>query len=148
MIHGSCACGRIQYKTQAQPLAVTFCHCITCQRVTGAPFLPFVGFPTTAIEWTQQPDLWQASDIAERGHCTQCGSAISMRYFHETDRIGLTLGTLVEAQPALPPVGAHIFLKDRAPYFTLSDDGAERFDEFSPGFRDQIEQWRAHQQKE
>ncbi len=147
MIRGSCACGRIQYTTQAKALAITACHCIPCQRVAGGPFLPFVGLPSTAIEWTQQPDMWQASNIAERGYCKQCGSAMSMRYFFEADRIGLTLGTVIEAQPALPPVGAHIFLKDKASYFTLTDDGAERFDEFSPGFQDKIEQWKADQQK-
>ncbi|OAP65683.1 hypothetical protein AYL99_01655 [Fonsecaea erecta] len=148
MIKGSCACGRIQYETQAEPLALTACHCVTCQRVSGAPYMGFVGIPASTVEWKQRPDIWIASDIAERGHCKSCGSALFMRYFFETDRTAVTLGTVVEAEPALPPLGAHIFLKDKAPYFVLADDGARRHDEFSQEFHDRIEEWRLLQQKE
>ncbi len=147
MIKGSCACGRVQYQTEGQPLAVNACHCITCQRASGGPFLGFIDFQSTDVKWTQQPDIWQASDVAERGYCKACGSAISMRYFLERDRISVTLGTITKAQPALPPLEAHIFLKDKAPYLVLVDDGVERYDEFPSDFGDQLEKWRLSQQK-
>ncbi|KAH0846084.1 hypothetical protein FOPE_12697 [Fonsecaea pedrosoi] len=69
-----------------------------------------------------------------------------MRYFFEADRTEVTLGTVVGAEPALPALGAHIFLKDKAQYLVLADDGATRYDEFPEGFRDKIEQWRRQQQ--
>ncbi|EXJ66036.1 uncharacterized protein A1O5_10650 [Cladophialophora psammophila CBS 110553] len=147
MIKGSCACGRVRYETKTQPLAVTACHCITCQRVSGGPFLGFAGFLASAVEWTQKPDIWLASDIAERGFCKSCGSPVSMRYFLEADRIGVTLGTVVEAEPVLPSVEAHIFLKDKAQYYVLAADGAKRYDEFSGEFRDKLEQWGRRRQK-
>ncbi|KIW76298.1 hypothetical protein Z517_11044 [Fonsecaea pedrosoi CBS 271.37] len=147
MIKGSCACGRVQYETQAQPLGLTACHCVTCQRVSGGPYLGFVGIPASAVKWKQQPDIWYASDIAERGHCKSCGSAVFMRYFFEADRTAVTLGTVIEAEPALPALGAHIFLKDKAQYLVLADDGATRYDEFSEEFRNKIEQWRRQRQR-
>ena len=143
MIKGSCACGRIRYQTQAQPLAVNGCHCGTCQRLSGGPFLAFVDFAASQLEWTQQPDTWTCSDIAQRGHCKQCGSSISMVYHFENDRIGICMGTVVEADPPLPGIQVHIFLKDKAPWFVLPDDSAGRWEGFSPGYDEKIEKWKA-----
>ncbi|KAL2398952.1 hypothetical protein ABEF93_006623 [Exophiala dermatitidis] len=135
MIKGSCACGRVQYQTAAQPLGVSACHCGTCQKIAGSAFLVFADFPLEELQWTHQPpDLWKRSEIAERGFCKQCGSSMSMRYYEESDRIAVTLGTmeLGGSGTAMPSIGAHIFLKEKAPWFVLPDDGAERWDEFSP----------------
>ena len=147
MIKGSCACGRVQYQTEAHPLAINACHCITCQRVSGAPYLGFVDVPTTTLQWTTRPEMWQASDIAERGYCKVCGSTLSMRYFFEADRTGVVLGSLIKTEPVLPPIGAHIFLKEKAAYFVLADDGVKRYDEFPEGFVDKIAEWKASQAK-
>ena len=147
MIKGGCACGRIQYQTQAQPIDINACHCITCQIVSGGPFLGFAAFRTEDLNWTQQPDVWQGSDIATRGHCKVCGSTMSMQYLFELDRMFVTLGTVSSADPALPLVHAHIFLKDKAPYIVVPDDGARRHEGFSAAFQDRIDQWNVSQQK-
>lgn len=145
-IKGSCACKRIQYETEAQPLAVNACHCRTCQQISGGPYLGFVDFMTKDLKWTQQPDIWQATDIAERGHCKNCGSSVSMRYYVDPDRIYVTLGT-VETQSALPRMEFHIFLKDKAPYFVLAEDGARRYDGFPPRFSETLGQWMIDRRK-
>jgi hypothetical protein len=147
MIKGSCACGRIQYQTQAKPLCMVACHCATCQQVSGGPYLGFTAFETKDLEWTQQPDIWQKSDIATRGHCKTCGSAMTMQYFFNTDRIGICLGSVTSADPALPPLEEHIFIEEKAPYFVFADDGAKRCEGFPPEDADKIKQWRAKQQK-
>ncbi|EXJ92725.1 hypothetical protein A1O3_01277 [Capronia epimyces CBS 606.96] len=139
MIKGSCACGRVQYQTQSQPRTVTACHCGTCQKA-GGPFLAFAGFPTSELQWIHQPDLWARSDFADRGYCKVCGSSVSMRYYVE-DITYVTLGT-IEPGTALPRIGAHIFLKEKAPWVVLPDDGAERWDGFGPGFEKELAQWR------
>jgi len=36
---GGCLCGDIRYKAIEEPLRVTICHCIFCQRFTGSAFL-------------------------------------------------------------------------------------------------------------
>ena len=143
MIKGSCACGRIQYQSQAKPLAVNACHCGTCQLVSGAAFLAFAMVSVQELQWTKQPDMWARSDIAERGYCKVCGASVSMSYHFEPDRVWVTLGTVVFAEPPLPRPSVHIFLKEKAPWFVLPDDGAERRDEFSPEFAKFIETWKA-----
>lgn len=82
------------------------------------------------------------SDIAERGFCNVCGSSMSMQYRFASDRIGVCTGTVTEADPPLPRLEAHIFLEEKAPWFVIPDDGAKRYDGFSPGYDDKIKRWR------
>ncbi|KAJ9603987.1 hypothetical protein H2200_011509 [Cladophialophora chaetospira] len=72
---------------------------------------------------------------------------MSMRYFFEPDRNAVTVGSVVEAQPALPPLEAHIFLKDKAAYLVLAEDGARKNEEFGSDFSGKLEQWKADRQK-
>jgi hypothetical protein len=34
----SCACGQLQVVTEGEPIRISICHCLACQRRTGAPF--------------------------------------------------------------------------------------------------------------
>lgn len=34
----SCSCGQLQARTTAEPLRVSVCHCLACQRRTGSVF--------------------------------------------------------------------------------------------------------------
>ena len=35
---GGCACGSIRYVCSREPVAMLNCHCLDCQRSSGAPF--------------------------------------------------------------------------------------------------------------
>jgi hypothetical protein len=40
LVHeGGCLCGDVRYRTIAEPVQVTICHCTFCQRLTGSAFL-------------------------------------------------------------------------------------------------------------
>ena len=38
MRQASCACGQLQVVTEGEPIRISICHCLACQRRTGAPF--------------------------------------------------------------------------------------------------------------
>ena len=107
--------------------------------------MAFAHFRVEDIQWTtQKPDLWLSSDIAERGHCRDCGTALTMAYFLGPHRIAVNLGSIVQCDDpkSLAKLEMHIFLKDKAAYFVLADDGAERSDEFMPSFTAKLQHWR------
>ena len=37
-LEGGCSCGHVRYRLLSQPLFVHCCHCLSCQRETGASF--------------------------------------------------------------------------------------------------------------
>jgi hypothetical protein len=41
---GRCLCGAVRYRASGQAYGITHCHCKTCRRASGAPFVTWAGF--------------------------------------------------------------------------------------------------------
>lgn len=107
---GSCFCTRINYTSTTLPTMVTNCHCLTCRRLSGGPFLPFAMVPIAnftfhitndatesenskspndrvAIDLPTAPGIYKnslhvfaLSSVALRASCVHCHSHIAMWY--------------------------------------------------------------------
>src|SRR5699024_3402761 len=75
-MEGGCACGAVRFTAEA-PRAYGVCHCTTCRRWTGGPFLAVNCGAEVKIEGPVT--IWNSSDWAERGSCTRCGSGLFYR---------------------------------------------------------------------
>ncbi|KAJ5752095.1 hypothetical protein N7520_009012 [Penicillium odoratum] len=126
MISGSCACRYIRYTANVAPAGVVNCHCTTCRKQAGAPYQAFVHFPISSFKWEVEPTKWQSSEIAFRTFCPHCGSNLSMSYDSDPNEIAIVAGTLDDGT-IVPPPSKHIFLKDKAPWYELPEDGAARY---------------------
>ena len=52
-LEASCYCGAVRLRVAAiNPLSVSICHCTTCRRLTGAPFLQNLMLPADALTMT------------------------------------------------------------------------------------------------
>lgn len=141
-IEGSCACGKIKYIGSEVPVSMTNCHCQTCRKLAGAPYLTWTSVPTSSVQWNTPPDMWSCSQIAERGHCSHCGACMTMKYCHQPDQLGIAAGTIDKSTTPLPRPKKHIFLQEKAAWFELPDDGIERFDQFSHPFQEELDKWK------
>ncbi|KAF2095088.1 hypothetical protein NA57DRAFT_59837 [Rhizodiscina lignyota] len=176
VITGSCRCRSVQYYTTTPPRskACNFCHCQTCRRLSGAPFLPFADFDTAsvlffsaasskalpnspkspfktgiastpstsaasepaplqeAVEKVPALKEYRASPHASRFFCGDCGSQLAMWYDAEPGMLGLTLGTMDEESMEKIEGGlkgkGHIWVKEKAGWFDLPDDGSTRLE--------------------
>ncbi len=128
---GGCRCGGLQYTSNARPTAMTFCHCRACQQLSGSAYLPFIGVSKTALTFTKDSTraFLKLSDIAERSFCLKCGSPLTMTYSFHEDEVSLTMGSvdITSLNCELPKLKKHIFLREKAPWLVLADDGAERW---------------------
>lgn len=74
---GGCQCGAVRYELR-DPEWASICHCRMCQRASGQPFMTFLGGNAGKVVWTRgKPSIFQSSDIAERGFCSQCGTPLT-----------------------------------------------------------------------
>jgi hypothetical protein len=56
-----------------------------------------------------------------------------MKYDYEPEIQGVTTGTIDnEHQAKIPKASCHLFLQEKVAWFDLPEDGAERWDRFSP----------------
>ena len=72
-----------------------------------------------------------------------------MTYYALPDTIAVAAGTIDEesVQGELVKPSNHIFLGEKAKWYTLPEDGLARYDEWPPGFEDALETWKGSVKK-
>ena len=139
-------CGHVVYSSANLPDTLTNCHCLTCRKLSGAAFLTFMNLSTSSITWKSGPESMKTtrySDIADRTHCAECGTPISMQYKFQPGRISITVGSINEesVKGQLPAVGCHIFVAEgeKAAWYVIPDDGIPRYSHFPIEFQKKID---------
>jgi len=81
-IAGSCLCGAVRYRSDAEPAMTAVCHCENCQRQSGTALSIIVGVPAGSIVFEGENSLATYADRADSGRsvnrrfCKNCGSPI------------------------------------------------------------------------
>ena len=81
----TCHCGAVELRVPAgiKPISTSICHCDTCKKLSGAPFLVSVLLPAedvtlTAANGSGEPELvdFQTSKHVTRRRCAACHSPV------------------------------------------------------------------------
>lgn len=76
-ITGQCLCGNVSYQIIAEPVGAGNCHCRTCQKAIGAPYLAALFVPYHALKITgdykEYASLSTSGNTINRGFCPSCG---------------------------------------------------------------------------
>jgi hypothetical protein len=79
-ITGGCLCGNVRYEISAEPLRTSNCHCRTCQRSVGAPYLAIIIVPATAFSVTgnykEFITIAASGNAMHRTFCPECGTSL------------------------------------------------------------------------
>jgi hypothetical protein len=62
-----------------------------CQRASGNVSLAMLNVRQADVTWSEQPDWYRSSPIAERPFCAACGTSLGFRYLEGTDKMDLTV---------------------------------------------------------
>ena len=101
-----CACGRVQVKVDAEPLAVVICHCDFCQKRTGSVFQVCAYFsPDQPIEFSGETKVYNGVEID--GVATALGDAIS---YHFCPTCGSTVYWVIEGERAAVAIAVGNFV--------------------------------------
>ena len=80
---GGCTCGSIRYQCVRGPIAMLNCHCLDCQRSSGAPFASGVVVMTVNVEISGTPKTYSvrasSGELATRSFCSDCGTPLFTR---------------------------------------------------------------------
>ena len=122
-LEGGCACGSVRYRLASVPFDAGWCHCRTCQLVSGAPAMVFASVPEGDFVWTRGADRvrrFKSSSFGHREYCGDCGTPFSMKVDHQPETVDFSLATLDEPDAVAP--GYHIFYASRIAWAEASDD--------------------------
>ena len=119
-IEGGCLCGAIRYRASGSAYGITHCHCRTCRRASGAPFVTWAGFDRDKFAFTRgQPASHASSPNVLRAFCATCGTALTYQRADVPGSIDVTLGSMDDPE-ALKPED-HTWTESRLSWLALND---------------------------
>ena len=108
---GGCACGAVRFVARGEPKRVANCHCMTCRKAHGAPFVAFVIYADDNVTVTGELSEGRATPPYARCFCAICGSRVLGRENGETE---LSLGAFDETGAFTPQY--EVFTVHREPW--------------------------------
>lgn len=120
---GGCLCGAVRYVALGEPERVGLCHCATCRKNTGTPYLAFAVYDAANVTIEGALKVHRAPKI-DRRFCPQCGTLICLAEEGESE-IDLTLGSFDEP-PAFTP--QYELWVGRRPDWLSAVPGARQYD--------------------
>jgi hypothetical protein len=125
MKHARCSCGAFALTFPERSLMVVACHCVECQRRTGAPFGVGAFYPAAAVGISGKPKEFTrpaASGGKVRTYfCPDCGSTLCWTSTNLPDLIGIAVGAM--GDPAYPGPTRSVFEESKHAWVGI--DGAE-----------------------
>ena len=130
---GGCLCGALRYEARGEPDFQGYCFCADCRKASGSGFIPFMGFPASALRFTGETRLTRAKAArggeSVRNHCAKCGSLVFGGIVGKDNAHTIYAGSLDD--PALFKPRLAIFTRDR-PEWALLPPGLTTY-ETMPG---------------
>jgi hypothetical protein len=74
-LSGACLCGAVQITATADNATLQACHCDMCRQQTSSMFVSISADPQS-IQISGPAKIYQSSEWAERGFCSECGSTL------------------------------------------------------------------------
>ena len=127
MIDARCSCGAIALSLPGPTNLVAACHCLECQRRSGAPFGVGAFYPMEAVKISGTPKEYVRS--GESGgkvrsyFCPDCGSTVFWKPERFPGMIGVALGAM--ADPNFPAPTKSVFEQSKHAWVEITGLGVE-----------------------
>jgi hypothetical protein len=102
----SCSCGKLTVTTHGEPLEVSACSCLDCQRRSGSAFTYIASYSDTAVSIAGDRKAWRSQSDSgrwvESNFCPTCGVTVCflMEAFPETT--GVCVGCFADSNFVKP----------------------------------------------
>lgn len=123
----SCRCGQLTATCAGEPVRVSACHCLDCQKRTGSAFAAQARWPEERVTVRGEASTWQRT--ADSGHvatyrfCPRCGSTVAYVIDGWPGVVAVPLGAF--ADPAFPPPRFSVYEHRKHPWVLVLGDEVE-----------------------
>jgi hypothetical protein len=121
----TCVCEQLSAGCNGEPILVSLCHCLACQRRTGSVFGIAAFFARANVKVTGEACTYTRS--SDSGHavtfhfCPNCGATVFWEPRRKPDMIGVAVGSF--ADPSFPAPSQAVYGQHRHPWFEFSPAG-------------------------
>jgi hypothetical protein len=125
-----CSCGQLRVTTEGDPVRISMCHCLACQRRTGSAFGVQARWPSDRVDVTgRYSDYVRISDADEERtfhFCPDCGATVFWTTEDRPDTIAVAIGAF--ADPSFPQPTVFVYGSRRHPWLSVPDGMQEEHD--------------------
>lgn len=123
MREAACSCGQLRLTAQGDPVRISMCHCLACQRRTGSAFGMQARWPKEQVDITgRYTEYVRASDVGQERMLRfrpDCGATVFWSSEGWTDTIAVAIGAF--ADPSFPRPTVSVWESRRYPWLSLPE---------------------------
>jgi hypothetical protein len=114
----SCSCGQLRLTCEGEPVRISICHCLECQKRTGSVFGAQARFPREHV--TIEGDSTLRTRVGDSGQsatfhfCPICGSTVYWEMTGAPDFLAIAVGMF--ADPNFPPPHVSVYEERQHPW--------------------------------
>jgi hypothetical protein len=120
----ACSCGQLRLVAEGDPVRVSVCHCLACQRRTGSAFGYQARFPheRVAVRGRAREYVRVSDDGESRtfSFCPECGATVFYALGPEPDLVAVPVGAF--ADPSFPAPVVSVWESRRHAWVTMPAD--------------------------
>ena len=129
MLRGSCLCGAVRFEVDEPFERIVQCHCASCKKLSGGVGTTNGRARRESIRIVVAEDslrIFRPEEGTAKTFCSVCGSNLFGGGWPKSPTASVRLSAIDDTIDEKP--SAHIYVRSVAPWETLPDDGAERFE--------------------
>jgi hypothetical protein len=126
----TCRCGQLKAECHGEPVRISVCHCLDCQRRSGSAFAAQARFPFEqvllsgdAAEWTF---VGETGNAATFYFCPTCGAQVWYRNATMPETIAVPMGAF--ADPNFPAPSFSVWEQRKHAWVQITGETVEHYD--------------------
>lgn len=126
----TCRCGQLQASCTGEPVRVSVCHCLDCQKRSGSAFAAQARWPDEQVQLTGEYREWSVAGdsgaIATFRFCPNCGSTVAYVSEGMPGVTAVPVGAFADS--GFPPPNFSVYEERKHPWVAVQGDGIEHMD--------------------
>ena len=117
-----CCCGALSAEVEGDPAVISLCHCLECQRRTGAPFGIGAYYEAAQVRLSGEASVYEREVEGRKlvfRFCPNCGSTVYWETANHPGRYGIAVGAF--ADPHFPAPQRSVFERSRHDWVALPE---------------------------
>ncbi|MEI9994114.1 MAG: GFA family protein [Rhizomicrobium sp.] len=107
----TCSCGQLRVTCEGEPVRISMCHCLACQKRSGAPFAVQARWPRARVTFEGTATIYvrtgDSGSTANFHFCPTCGSTVHYDMPQMPDVVAVAVGAF--ADPKFPPPTVSVY---------------------------------------
>ncbi len=119
--YAACSCEQLHLTVEGEPVRISICHCLACQRRTGSAFGAQARFPAEDVRiegrYTEYVRISDEGEGRTFSFCPECGATVFYKSESQPELIAVPLGAF--ADPTFPEPTVSVWEERRHPWVDL-----------------------------